>query len=192
MARARARNFALTSCPISSLSDHNNSLKLSRPARSLPKPPFCRDFPIPTTHLDTSSVPRFFDSYHKPLSQACTIVTLVPPHHPYTQPTTISHSSIRYSYIARAHYHVRAPSHRPRAFPLLSNQRDLRHHGQQHHPEPAWLTHTLGPRVHLSHARKHLFAPRFAHRHLFPDSHIGHQVHKFAGVRSQAEAGCCC
>jgi hypothetical protein len=57
MIRARARNFALTSCPISSLPDHNNSLRLSRPARSLHKPPLfvaTFQFPPPTQTRDSS------------------------------------------------------------------------------------------------------------------------------------------
>jgi hypothetical protein len=149
MARARARNFALTSCPISSLPDHNNSLRLSRPARSLPKPPlFVATFQFLPPTLTFPRYLVFLDIYHKPPPQA--YITFTSLHHLTTPayPTAIPHSSIQDARTTRAHHHVLTPSHRHCAFSFLSYQRDLRHHGEQHHHlEPAWRTLSLGPRA---------------------------------------------
>ena len=146
MVRARARNFALTSCPISSLPDHNNSLRLSRPARSLHKPPlFIATFQFLPPTLTFPRYLVFLDIYHKPLSQAyhhCHSYTTSPPLH--THASTIPHSSIRHSYTARAHHHVHAPSHWPRAFPfhLQSKGTPLPWLATPPPPPPASMAHT--------------------------------------------------
>ena len=103
MARARARDFALTSCPIYSLPDHNNSLRLSRPARSLPKPPlFFATFQFLPPTLTFPRYLVFLDIYHKPLSQAYTIVTLTQPHHPYTPTLLLSLTVVSGTHTPRA------------------------------------------------------------------------------------------
>lgn len=96
----RARDFALTSCPPSSLPDDRNrqSHRLSRHARSLPRPPL---------------LSRRSNSH-------------LPPRH---DTPTISHSSIRHAHTTRAHHHVLTPSHWPRALTFPPNQRDLRQDG---------------------------------------------------------------